>query len=219
MSTTPDHLNRPAVSMIGHRIPITEERASSLGLGRMSRPLSPHAAGVVSAVIRWHEQAGPDEWIEPYGAPLAEWSASSRRFVPLVRSLGSGTDDYTFGEELAIGAFKTVRPFPGDSAWYCGERETVFSSVVEIFDDEESMSLIRAGFSEYTSMMLACALAGRSPFRAALARLDAIDHAEAAARLACLLHGFVPPCLFSTRERFPLLSRPHSWVDWVGDRP
>lgn len=205
--------------MIAKRYRMNIERVNAFGLARTHEPLNPGAADVVESVLRWHRYAGPNDWIEGDQLPVGAWNLKEGRLLSMFQSLGQPEADFHFGAELAVGFCKCFRPFVGDPAWYAVQSdEGGLASVAALFDPKPLANL-RDGFFCTATMFLARALSQRSTWPAVLARLDAIDHAEAAARLACLLDGFAPVSLFSMHERFPLLSRPGEWVEWVGDRP
>lgn len=185
---------------------------SAAGLVATHEPLDGDARAAVLSLADWHDNARTDDWyFEPpsqFGGP-----GHTRARTAVVRTLGSINADLAIGAELAVGLAKSWRPVAKDpSSIPLGDVDDLLCDFASLFYGDSDAAQI--GFSVFAevSSLLAHLIASQGSRDTILARFDAIDHAEAAARLRSLADGFEPPWIFQATDRFPLLSRPGVWV-------
>lgn len=167
-------------------------------------PLSPNDRTRLMRLATWHLSQGPDDWPLDTGAPWITIDAA-QEFVFAFRSVRDHDADYAIGAELGLAHLKARRPFgpgieadpdPGPcSLW-------VFAEAFSTHSKE-----LRGGFFGAFDTLLDAALVAPKAHARALQRLDALDHAECAARLEAIADGYSPPDLVID-DSFGLLTRP-----------
>ena len=185
------------------------EWLAALGLTRTHSRLEVSERAAVLDLAAWHDAADARDWPVDPPRSIETWLARAPRDV-----FRPPYAHYALGDEFAVALAKGLRlegdgpPFalldgPGD----------VVGSFADVFCGCPRLQNIRAGFFGGVSDLFGSLLAVPATRARTLGRLDAIDHAEAAARLRAIVAGFSPPTIaWWPSDRFPLLSRPGVWV-------
>lgn len=168
-------------------------------------PLSTSDRARLMRLADWHLSQGPEDWPVDIGAPWITIDENRKAVFPF-RSVRDYGVDFAIGAELGLAHLKARRPFgPGVDADPDPGACSLWT-FAEAFSGTTHSEALRLGFFGALDTMLDAALVAPKAHARALLRLDALDHAECAARLEAIAEGYTPPDLVIA-DCFGLLTR------------
>jgi hypothetical protein len=175
------------------------------GLHQSHDPLSTNGRARLMRLAAWHLSQAPDNWPLETSAPWIEID-ENRKFVFAFRSVRDHDADSAIGAELGLAHLKARRPCgPGIDADPDPGACSLWA-FAEAFSGTTHTVGLRLGFFGALDTLLDAALVAPKAHARALLRLDALDHAECAARLEAITDGYTPPDLVIA-DCFGLLTR------------